>query len=81
MIGLFGHFEKNGFKVLNSRKGQRTNQKYRNLEGSDQQTERLGETELRKADRTVGVNCYIFSNNNNQDKSLYSITMKCGPLK
>ena len=54
------------------------------------------------ADRTVRVNCYIFSNIssgtawllqgmfttetrpynlNNQDKSLYSITMKSGPLK
>ena len=39
--------------TLNSRKDQRTNQKYRNLVGSDRQ-----ETELRKADRTVGVNCY-----------------------
>ena len=39
--------------TLNSRKGQLTNQKYRNLVGSDRQ-----ETELRKADRTVGVNCY-----------------------
>ena len=43
-------------KTLNSRKGQRTNQKYRNLVGSDQ---RLEETELRKADRTVGVNCFM----------------------
>ena len=48
---------------FNSRKGQRTNQKYRNLVGSDQQIQRLDEeTELRKADRTAGVNCYIFSN-------------------
>ena len=45
-----------------SRKGQRTNQKYRNLVGSDQQMQRLEETELRKADRTVEVNCNIFSN-------------------
>ena len=44
------------------RKGQRTNQKYRNLVGSDQQMQKLEETELRKADRTVGVNCNIFSN-------------------
>ena len=42
-------------KSLNSRKGQRTNQKYWNLEGSDQQMQR---PELGKADRTVGVNCY-----------------------
>ena len=49
-------------KTFNSRKGQRTNQKYRNLVGSDQQMQRLEETELRKADRTVGVNCNIFSN-------------------
>ena len=41
--------------IFNSRKGQRTNQKYRNLVGSDQQMQRLEETELRKADRTVGV--------------------------
>ena len=47
--------------TLNFRKGQRTNQKYPNLLGSDQQMQRLEETELRKADRTVGVNCYIFS--------------------
>ena len=45
--------------TLNSRKGQRTNQKYRNLVGSDQQTLRLKETELRKADRTVWVNRFI----------------------
>ena len=48
--------------TLNYRKGQRTNQKYRNLVESDQQMQRLEETELRKADRTVGVNCNIFSN-------------------
>ena len=42
-------------KTLNSRKGQRTIQKSRNLEGSDQQMQRLEETELRKAGRTVGV--------------------------
>ena len=40
---------------MTSRKGQRTNQKYRNLVGSDQQMQRLEETELRKAGRTVGV--------------------------
>ena len=34
-------------KTLNSREGQRT--------GSDQQIQRLEETELRKAGRTVGV--------------------------
>ena len=49
-------------KTFNSRKGQRTNQKYRNLVGSDQQMQRLEKTELRKADRAVGVNCNIFSN-------------------
>ena len=48
--------------TFNSREGQRTNQKYRNLVGSDQQMQRLEETGLRKADRTVGVNCNIFSN-------------------
>ena len=42
------------------RKGQRTNQKYRDLVGSDQQMQKLEKTELRKADRTVGVNCNIF---------------------
>ena len=42
--------------------GQRTNKKYRNLLGSDQQMQRLEETELRKADRAVDVNYYIFSN-------------------
>ena len=41
----------------NSRKGQRTSQKYRNLVGSDQQVQRLEKTKLRKADRTVGVQC------------------------
>ena len=35
-------------KTLNSRKGQRTNQKYRNLVGSDRQMQRLEETDLRK---------------------------------
>ena len=49
-------------KTSNSRKGQRTSQTYRNLEGSDQQMQRLEETELRKADRTVGVPRYRFSN-------------------
>ena len=48
-------------KPFNSRNGQRTNQKYRNLVGSDQQMQRFEETELRKADRTVGVDCwYLF---------------------
>jgi len=37
------------------RKGQRTNQKYQNPVGSDQQTQKLENTELRKADRTVGT--------------------------
>ena len=44
------------------RKGQRTNQKYRNLVGSDQEMHKLEESELRKADRTVGVNCNLFFN-------------------
>ena len=44
------------------RKGQRTNKKYRNLVESDQQMQKLEESELRKADRTVGVNCNLFSN-------------------
>ena len=44
------------------RKGQRTNQKYRNLAGSDQQMQKLEKTELGKNDRTVGVNYCIFSN-------------------
>ena len=60
------------------------------------------ETEHRKADRTVGVNCFVFSNIssgtawllqvmfttekrrynlNNNDKSLYSNTVKSWPLK
>ena len=46
------------------RKGQRTNQNYRKLVGSDQQMQRLEETELRKADRRLGVNCYIFEGSN-----------------
>ena len=47
------------FKIFNSRKGQRTNQKYWNLVVSDKEMQRLEETELlRKADLTVGVNCY-----------------------
>ena len=50
------------FKLKKVRKGQRTNQKYRNLVGSEQQMQKLEETELRKADRTVGVKCNIFSN-------------------
>ena len=48
--------------TLNFKKGQRTNQKYRNLVRSDQQMQRLEETEPRNADRAVGGNCYIFSN-------------------
>ena len=48
--------------ILNFRKDQRTNQKYRNMVESDEQMQRLEETELRKADRTVWVNCNIFSN-------------------
>ena len=37
--------------TLNSREaGQRTDQKYRNLVGSDQQMQRVEETEFRKAD-------------------------------
>ena len=87
-------------RTSNSRKGQWTSQKYRNLVGSDQQMQRLEKTELRKADRTVGVNCIYFpifrqarpdffreclqlrkDNLNNKDKSIYSITIKCGPLK
>ena len=47
------------FKLQKVRKGQRTNQKYRNLVGSDQQMQKLEESELGKADRTVGVNCNI----------------------
>ena len=45
--------------TVNSRKGQRTNHKYWKLVGSDQQMQRLKETELRKADRTVRVYCFI----------------------
>lgn len=48
--------------TLNPMKGQRTNQKRRHLVGSDQQMQRLEETELTKADRTVEVNCYMFFN-------------------
>ena len=33
------------YNMLNSRKGQRTNQKYRNLIGSYQQMQRLAETD------------------------------------
>ena len=58
-LSIVNILKKNPF---NSREGQRTNQKYRNLVGFDQQMQRLEETELRKPDRTVGVNCYIFSN-------------------
>ena len=43
-------------KKLNSRKGQRKNQKYRSLIASGQEMQRLEETGLRKAHRTVGVN-------------------------
>ena len=46
-------------KTLHSRKDQWTNQKYQNLGGSDQQMQRLEETELRKADCTFGVNFHI----------------------
>ena len=35
--------------------------KCRNLIGTDQQMQRLEETERGKADRTMEVNCYIFS--------------------
>ena len=59
--GLVTNDNKKNF-LLNSRKSQWTSQKYRNLVGSDQQMQRLEETELRKADRKVGFNCYIFSN-------------------
>ena len=47
--------------TLNFRKWESTstNQKYRNLVESDQQMQKLEESELRKADRTVGVNCNI----------------------
>ena len=44
------------------RKGQWTNKKYGNLQGSDQQMQTLEATELRKADRTVGLDCNIFCN-------------------
>ena len=88
--------------AFNSRKGQQTNQKYRSLVCSDQRIQTFEKAELRKADRTVGVNCYMFSNIssgtarllqgifttgkrrcnlNNQDKILYSITIRGGPLK
>ena len=42
------------------RKGQRTNQKYRNLVGSDQQMQKFEETELRKADRTLELTVVYF---------------------
>ena len=50
--------------TLESEKGPTDKSKVsaRNLVGSDQQMQKLEETELRKADRTVGVNCNIFSN-------------------
>ena len=38
----------------NARKGQGTNQEYRNLVGSGQQMQRLKEAELRKANRMSG---------------------------
>ena len=46
------------FKLWKVRKGRRTKVPV----GSDQQMQKLEKTELRKADRTVGVNCNIFSN-------------------
>ena len=49
-------------KINKLEKGQRTNQKYRNLVGSDQQMQRLKETELRKADGWGYSNCYICYN-------------------
>ena len=52
-------------KETKTKKGEQTNQvnqQNRNLVGSDQQMQRLEEIELRKADRTVGINCYRFSN-------------------
>ena len=42
--------------TLNFRRGQRTNQKYRNLVGANQQMQKA------HCIRTVGVNCYIISN-------------------
>ena len=58
------------------RKGKRTNQKYRNLAGSDQQMQRLEETELRKTERTVEVNCYIFSKLYNSSPKSYGQPFK-----
>ena len=50
-----GHTPNNGLtETFNSRKGQQTKQKYRNLVGSNQHMQWLEETELRKADRMVG---------------------------
>ena len=57
-------------ETFNSRKGQRTNQKYRDLVGYDQQMQRLEETELRKADRTVGVNCIYITVHPNRTVNL-----------
>ena len=50
------HNNKN-IQTLEKAKGQI--KKYRNLVGSDQQMERLEETEIRKADRTIRVNHII----------------------
>ena len=47
-------------KETKTKKGRQTNQvnqQKRNLVGSDQQIQRLEEIELRKADRTVDINC------------------------
>ena len=50
------HNNKN-IQTLEKAKGQI--KKFRNLVGSDQQMERLEETEIRKADRTIRVNHII----------------------
>ena len=50
------HNNKN-IQTLEKAKGQI--KKYRNLVGSDQQMERLEETEIREADRTIRVNHII----------------------
>ena len=64
-------------KTFNSRKSQTTNQKYRNLVGSDQQMQRLEETELRKADRTVGVNNILsMQNSMNLSETFIRIIVK-----
>ena len=48
-------FTNEHFKLKKVRKGQRTNEKYRNLVGSDEKLQKLEKTELRKADRTVAL--------------------------